>query len=238
MWPRLRAAWDPPRGTTPLSVKNPPWPCQWACQSVPGEPLAVLGEPCRPHPPPKRFPLRSAPLLRPLSLAEGQSLPRTLHPLQGERQIPKPSPPRPFPSHRSLLSAHSSPSEGSSAHPPQLVEAASSSLSLVSMPRPGGGEGWGWFRDGWASVTAAKRGEVEHWHPSGPPLFTLSWGRGRFRRPRPPRLIRGRSPLSRPASALLSAQPSSPSEGSFPAPQYHHVVPTPIGRSRLFLPLT
>ena len=123
-----------------------------------------------------------------------------LHPLQGERQIP-PSPPRPFPSHRSLLSAHSSPSEGSPARPSQLVEAASSSLSLE-------GEGWG---EGGCFGQAAKpkSSTIRQGRRSSPSprkplqnaastsklftlsqerkagrIFTLSWGRGRFRRPR------------------------------------------------------
>ena len=84
--------------------------------------------------------------------------------------------------------------EGSSAHPPQLVEAASSSLSLE-------GEGWG---EGGCFGQAAK--PKSRTIPPGPPIFTLSLetlakprldlkggapiftlskGRGRIGRPRP-----------------------------------------------------
>ena len=81
-----------------------------SCLSAARPPLGVgLPRDSSPlHPPPIPTPAEPT--------APHRSPAATPHPLQGERQPPA-SPPHPFPSHRSLLSALSSPPEGSPAHP-------------------------------------------------------------------------------------------------------------------------
>ena len=207
LWPRLRAAWDPrsiaplpPRRhshlpaaaspTRPSSAHPRPPVIPNAAQRSREPALSLSKKPCR---------TASRPLFREAS---------DLHPLQGERQIP-PSPPRPFPSHRSLLSAHSSPSEGSSAPPPKLVEATSSSLSLE-------GEGWG---EGGCFGQAAK-----------PKSSTIRQGLRSSPSPRGEADSAVPAP-SVPLSPLSSLSSLLAFRGVFRAP-------TPIGRSRLFLPLT
>ena len=156
-----------------------------------------------------------------------------LHPFQGERQI--------SPSSAEI-------GEGSPAHPPQLVEPASSSLALE-------GEGWG---EGGCFGQAAKpkSSTIRQGRRSSPSprrplqnpastskagrIFTLSEGRGRIGRPRP-NSVRGLprthpnwskpplspSPLRERAGVRVAASVKQPSRSRAPSARAAALHPLP-----------